>query len=914
MIRATSSISNDLKDVISTIQGYSGCKDVFAALAQEPVQNSKDNPMPNSKNPPSITYEIKKYKDSYMLIITDEYTTGLDGAYQTEAEVESLLSKYEIDKISNHSAFFADNITTKDNKDSSGSRGQGKKAALYHGRYSLNDDPNNQRILVFIDTNTRDENLKNTYRASLMYFLPRKNTIGPLTDREAKKLLTEINFNEIETISGEPMTNSGIKEDKLHLDLKPLTKAGTRIVIPYLNHETVEKFLDGTMVRWLERIWWNSILEEKVNIYISIDGKKTKIKCLDIWKNKPWENEELINNSTKSKGIYIKENIKIKGTSEPAKRILGKTPNLTIKRIVFDWDIDREEDEIQSNNQSKELSGLQWIRNNQWIFTRNINQLASFDSINNIDEKEKFYQGFRGFIEFDEETCRVLKDDSIETPQHHDINSNVDIEKIYAEINNAFTECAEKNDWSKFSDETIKEEIDSPRAILDLGVWGIGGEGNKKTKKKLDSKIQFLASNSNNLFMWNDEIKNISISLYSLNDEPLSSIVGDKKLLCNFKLKTPSGSVEELNNLKVEVGLKDLNITCKLPSLKIDKTKKFKEIGKYDLIAQWTDSKGKKLSRSTRSIFVEEISEVAPPPPFNIVTSITNLTTNEETNTFSFGDKIKIEVGIKNRTQEDLQLHATSLLGSLQLLDKDFKATIKANNLEDEYNQEILFSMESTIQPESHKEGNCFKLPKGRTELLIDVYDLKVLDGSLPTLQDLVSDKFVLNQNHRFLKKSLFIDIEGEGSEYYKIKYQNDPWEGQPKWEYEDSNYLFDPLPLINVFKKHPLSIKAENSNSKNSHSFKESDFLDIIDSEITISLLIERHFYSGDNNDDLNNFINFAERLNTKDKNAKEKYKYGLNSLKYINSHDFKEIDKIKSNLIAALYSMIASSYNKYS
>ena len=30
MIRATSSISNDLKDVISTIQGYSGCKDVFA--------------------------------------------------------------------------------------------------------------------------------------------------------------------------------------------------------------------------------------------------------------------------------------------------------------------------------------------------------------------------------------------------------------------------------------------------------------------------------------------------------------------------------------------------------------------------------------------------------------------------------------------------------------------------------------------------------------------------------------------------------------------------------------------------------------------------------------------------------------------------------------------------------------------
>ena len=82
-----------------------------------------------------------------MLIITDENTTGLDGEVQTPDDIDRLLSAGEIDKISNHSAFFADNITTKENRDSSGSRGQGKKGALYHGRFDVNDQ---QRILMIL--------------------------------------------------------------------------------------------------------------------------------------------------------------------------------------------------------------------------------------------------------------------------------------------------------------------------------------------------------------------------------------------------------------------------------------------------------------------------------------------------------------------------------------------------------------------------------------------------------------------------------------------------------------------------------------------------------------------------------------------------------------------------------------------
>ena len=97
---ANPNISNELRDVISTIQGYEGqssCKDTFAALAQEPVQNAKDNPMSPGKKIPTITYELIEDKKNAMLLITDENTTGLDGEVQSPSDVDLLLSKGLID-------------------------------------------------------------------------------------------------------------------------------------------------------------------------------------------------------------------------------------------------------------------------------------------------------------------------------------------------------------------------------------------------------------------------------------------------------------------------------------------------------------------------------------------------------------------------------------------------------------------------------------------------------------------------------------------------------------------------------------------------------------------------------------------------------------------------------------------------
>ena len=43
----------------------------------------------------------------------------------------------------------------------------------------------------------------------------------------------------------------GLKEKKIKLGLKALTKNGTRITIPYLHENTVKGFLDGSFKKWL---------------------------------------------------------------------------------------------------------------------------------------------------------------------------------------------------------------------------------------------------------------------------------------------------------------------------------------------------------------------------------------------------------------------------------------------------------------------------------------------------------------------------------------------------------------------------------------------------------------------------------------------------------------------------------------
>ena len=123
------------ESVNSTIQGYRGAKDKLAALAQEPTQNAKDNPMKEG-DVPHIVFELIEKDKSHMLTITDENTKGLDGKRMHPPEVEELVESGKSDLVSNFTAMHSDNLSPKKfGGNKSGSRGQGKKSLLYHSRY-----------------------------------------------------------------------------------------------------------------------------------------------------------------------------------------------------------------------------------------------------------------------------------------------------------------------------------------------------------------------------------------------------------------------------------------------------------------------------------------------------------------------------------------------------------------------------------------------------------------------------------------------------------------------------------------------------------------------------------------------------------------------------------------------------------
>tara|TARA_B100002051_G_C16742469_1_gene645194 strand:- start:1932 stop:5030 length:3099 start_codon:yes stop_codon:yes gene_type:complete len=1025
-IKANPIVANEYKDVISTIQSYTGCKDVFAALAQEPVQNAKDNGMPNSDKPPTITYKLEENNGDVRLIITDEFTTGLDGPVQTPEEIEELMSKGNIEQISNHSAFFADNVTTKENRDSSGSRGQGKKAALFHGRFFTDNEEKNGRILMVIDTYTRDENNKNTYRTSYMYFTPRKNHIGPVENKSGRSLLEEIDFTEVKTLTGANLVDAGLKEDKLKLDLKPLTKHGTRLIIPYLHPETVEKFKDGTMVKWLERIWWNAILEGKVKIILEMDGNKNQIKCLEYWKEKPWNAKNLTSKNSKEKGTFYKENIKINGTSKPAKRILGKNPKLKIKRIVFDWDINRPKNEINDGRGQTELSGVQWIRNHQWITTKPILSLSQ-SLIPNIEEKEKFYDGFRGFVEFDDDTCRVLKDDSIESPQHHEVEDNADTNKIWEQILIAFQECAEENGWMSPEEGTAALDKDFFNDILDLGAWGQAGI--EKPQSQLNATINFLTESKTNLVKWNETIKDIEVTLGSKNEKSLKEIVfgadrpkplrppgttkqtlwedvelrlamiiykvrghlvkksdplfnkfiqftgrspdsltlrlanydavhrdnepgtmdhyredlvpvyeeyiekDDAELLSLFtklieKAQKDIETAEELscklqinkpNNEKIELGVSkspfDLNekfiMEDSFDDLKIDKKTIFDLKKKYELIATWIDGYGVEVASARRVFYVQERPEEPTPSPYNLIVSFKNLTTDEETDSFSYKDKIRISMSIRNRTEEEITFHGSASLGNHQLLEKDFKVNVPGKEEGAEYIDYPIYEIEKEIRQEvsdKQKEKGLIDLPKGRVEFRMDIYDLKHTDGEIPKLDKLV-DEFEININQRYVRKNLFIEQEGEGNKYFnQVVVERKTGDGKHFWHL-GIGYLQDPLPDVNIYELHPIRVFAnKNSENKKIAKFDNRDFGNLVIAEATIEILVGRHLNGGDSTDEVDMFISNGESMNTEHFQAHELYMDSLRLLKNIDNqkNDYFQLEKVKTDLISSLLAML--------
>ena len=83
------------------------------------------------------------------------------------------------------------------------------------------------------------------------------------------------------------------------------------------------------------------------------------------------------------------------------------------------------------------------------------------------------------------------------------------------------------------------------------------------------------------------------------------------------------------------------------------------------------------------------------------------------------------------------------------------------------------------------KADEIIALSKGKVEFRVDIYEITELGGEVPSLERLVSDEFVLNENHRFSRKNLFIEVTGTGDKYFEraIVPQNSG-NGKHFWEF----------------------------------------------------------------------------------------------------------------------------------
>jgi len=1031
IIESEDSVDLYTESVNSTIQGYRGAKDKLAALAQEPTQNAKDNPMKEG-DVPHIIFELIKKDKFYMLTITDENTKGLDGKRMKTHEVEELVESGKSNLVSNFTAMHSDNLSPKKfGGNKSGSRGQGKKALLYHSRY-LNKS-NTEVMNVFIDSLAQDENGTNlTYRSIFLGALPYK-VLYVDEGQKAKGFLKEIDLSQ-KSKSGRPLSEMGLKENKIKLGLKALTQNGTRITLPYLHEETVEGFLDGSFKKWLERIWWKAIIDGKIKITLKLPNKKSEvIKPLNYWKNEPWRNKKLAEiDNNKFKGTKVWDDIEpIKSTSrlEAAKEFRKSKNNIKIKRIVFDWDSERDLDEINDGADQNELNGVQWIRSGQWIKTDDIDKMSSLALIS----ENSFKNGFRGFVEFDEATEAYLKSDEVETPQHDGYQQpNTDIKNIKNIIQEKFEELAVEVGWKELEEDVEQVESGAQENLLNLGLFGDG-----KGTETLGLSSQVMFSDSNNIFKWGEEVKNIASELRSSDEnksikdfiypktrllpnkkpsevynsdwdeteETLAVIIyklygkkpdfnntlvknfidfsarskksllfklgnceayenglgkGEKGPFSNYSKSLPNifdkyfyeeeskvielysqildkrqkeiqFSEDLLTRLSVikpdgeKVVLETINSTFDLSErfiledafsdIKLTKSNGYGEKGTYRLQVEWIDYFEIVQASSARDFYLEEKPESPELSDLSLYLEVKNLSKPENDKDFNYGDEIEIKVRARNRTQNNFVMaFNASLVTDLDndIVCKDDIIEIQGCDDTSEYYESDVFKFKRIITEKSPADDGNFFLPKGRSEFKLDLFDITDRERRQPTPIEKINEFSLKSTEERpknqfFVKESLWVEREKteKGNEPFIYKNSTSDGNGRPSWEFK-KGYLEEAQPTIIQFLKHPQTIKAKNGIKKN-NAFTEQNLKDLIVSEATVKLLIER-LSDTENRALLENFQKNSNSLKTSDLKALNVWQSQLKLLEKADLQNLSvsELNNMYQKLTNSLYLML--------
>ncbi len=254
--------------------GYERFMGVSHGVQKDAIQNGWDARI-HKKGPEwGFEFELIVHNGRTLFTMTDSGTHGLTGRVLTNPK-----EYYEDMPGDLRWARFESLAFTKGSAEDLGSRGRGKFIFVAASKEHI----------IFYDTLLAD----GTYRLGTRIVTQTSSPVKHWGGDEAKAKLAELTNNL----------------------LKPLEKAGTRVIISEPVEELTEAVKTGEFEKYLSETWWEIIQKYNAKIYITVDGKRKRISLPSGFP--PPEKDD------KEKGIFtwIKEHEKIPGTSFKIKKM-----------------------------------------------------------------------------------------------------------------------------------------------------------------------------------------------------------------------------------------------------------------------------------------------------------------------------------------------------------------------------------------------------------------------------------------------------------------------------------------------------------------------------------------------------------------------------------------------------------------
>ena len=599
------------------------------ALAQEPVQNSKDA----GRGEPCMEYKLLTREDSdgqvmWMLTVTDWNTSGLQGPILTLEQIDAL---GRLERDWNWAAFEGMHYT-KENEDALGSRGQGKAAFLYHSKLPPLGTPPRARMIILYDTLLSD----GEYRLGVRYATPSDMVrTPPFTGDEARQ-----------TVSSSYAAFDGTRID---LGLEPLTQVGTRVIVPYLSQAAVEAFHSEELYNWLQRCWWRAVQTGLTIHIVDEAGRSQTVAPPTWWVDEPWQRN--------SSNMRLWQD-------------LGQG-DARIKRMVLNYDPAL--DNSDTEGYAPQFCGVQLLRGQQWIET-----LSFHDDV----PRDK-RAGFRGFVEFDQRTERLLR--GAEYSQHDGFDKRIiPCNVLIPIISHKVREFAEEMGWTQPQHIQALSGRERDAGMEFLRFF------NPRTPNRSNSRRNTAAGEQPPLEGLLDDRWECDLTLQFPNSQTTRVDWGDylRNVTGHVNVAPPHGSRRADVRLfltsdtdptdRISVDTREVEIWGGLGEASFGDFQIIRGAsshgrlqcaheGKWKLTAE-VRAGGAVVARHSRSLYVQQ-----DPPPRNAnpyTLSISAENTSQQQPRIDSGDTLGLQISAKNQTPHDAVLEVTASLGDVLLTDR----------------------------------------------------------------------------------------------------------------------------------------------------------------------------------------------------------------------------------------------------